>query len=65
MDTGQPCNALTTGSELIITFIFLFLINWHNLKAVLPQSINTELLYFFVAAYSPDMKLHDGGGLQE
>ena len=29
-----------------------------------PGSV-TELLYFFVAAYSYDMKLHDGGGLQE
>ncbi|MEH3115122.1 GDP-mannose pyrophosphatase NudK [Pedobacter terrae] len=29
-----------------------------------PGSV-TELLYFFVAAYSNDMKLHDGGGLQE
>lgn len=29
-----------------------------------PGSV-TELLYFFVAAYSNDMKLHDGGGLEE
>ncbi|QXU44310.1 GDP-mannose pyrophosphatase NudK [Pedobacter sp. D749] len=29
-----------------------------------PGSV-TELLYFFVAAYSNEMKLHDGGGLQE
>ncbi len=29
-----------------------------------PGSV-TELLYFFVAAYSHDMKMHDGGGLQE
>jgi GDP-mannose pyrophosphatase NudK len=29
-----------------------------------PGSV-TELLYFFVAAYTGDMKLHDGGGLQE
>ncbi|MFD2581996.1 GDP-mannose pyrophosphatase NudK [Pedobacter vanadiisoli] len=29
-----------------------------------PGSV-TERLYFFVAAYSYDMKLHDGGGLQE
>lgn len=29
-----------------------------------PGSV-TELLYFFVAAYSHDMKTHDGGGLQE
>jgi len=29
-----------------------------------PGSV-TERLYFFVAAYSHDMKLHDGGGLQE
>lgn len=29
-----------------------------------PGSV-TELLHFFVAAYSNDMKLHDGGGLQE
>jgi len=29
-----------------------------------PGSV-TELLYFFVAAYASDMKLHDGGGLQE
>ncbi|QDW25734.1 GDP-mannose pyrophosphatase NudK [Pedobacter sp. KBS0701] len=29
-----------------------------------PGSV-TELLYFFVAAYSDDMKMHDGGGLQE
>ncbi|MBB6237230.1 nudix-type nucleoside diphosphatase (YffH/AdpP family) [Pedobacter sp. AK013] len=29
-----------------------------------PGSV-TELLYFFVAAYSHDMKLHDGGGVQE
>ena len=28
-----------------------------------PGSV-TELLYFFVAAYSNDMKLHDGGGLE-
>lgn len=29
-----------------------------------PGSV-TELLYFFVAAYSDDMKMHDGGGLKE
>lgn len=29
-----------------------------------PGSV-TELLYFFVAVYSNDMKLHDGGGLEE
>jgi GDP-mannose pyrophosphatase NudK len=29
-----------------------------------PGSV-TELLYFFVAAYSHNMKMHDGGGLQE
>lgn len=29
-----------------------------------PGSV-TELLYFFVAAYSSEMKLHNGGGLKE
>lgn len=29
-----------------------------------PGSV-TELLYFFVAAYTDDMKLHEGGGLDE
>ncbi|PHN05420.1 GDP-mannose pyrophosphatase NudK [Flavilitoribacter nigricans] len=29
-----------------------------------PGSV-TELLYFFVAAYTEDMKLHEGGGLDE
>ncbi len=29
-----------------------------------PGSV-TELLHFFIAAYSGDMKLHEGGGLQE
>ncbi|WP_293789176.1 GDP-mannose pyrophosphatase NudK [uncultured Pedobacter sp.] len=29
-----------------------------------PGSV-TELLHFFIAAYSGDMKLHEGGGLQQ
>lgn len=29
-----------------------------------PGSV-TEIVYFFVAEYSPDMKINDGGGIQE
>ncbi len=29
-----------------------------------PGSV-TEILYFFVAEYSSDMKINDGGGLEE
>ncbi|MEO1450347.1 MAG: NUDIX domain-containing protein [Bacteroidota bacterium] len=41
----------------------------HNVRKILeaymsPGSV-TEVLYFFVAEYSPDMKIGDGGGLAE
>lgn len=34
-------------------------------EAYMSPGAVTEILYFFIAEYSKDMKIHDGGGLQD